>query len=325
MTNFQIYQKTLPFSLLRLLYAFLGLVAAIALPVVGFLASQSNENACLIVTGVCAVVGLVLFVLLARYLGYMLTAGQVAMMTEGITQNEVPQPVLDEGRKAVKAKFLTANVYFALYGTIKAITQQITRGITGAATALGSLGGEEGAGVGGAIGGTVSSFVAVMLEYVNYCCLAWVFRHPEQNAFKSTCDGAVIYFQTWKTLLKNALKVCLITLVSLVVIAGVLTVVFNAIFASSPTMVSVAALLGEAFELDAAASVLLLALIVGVIGWSILHAAFIKPYILVSVLRKYMEAAETTTPGVDVTAKLCALSKRFQKAMEKGQAPAAEA
>ena len=81
MKNREIYGKTLPFSLLRLLYSFLALIVAIALPVVGFLLTQSNDRLSVIVTGICAIIGVVLYGLVARYLGYLLKAGQIAMIT----------------------------------------------------------------------------------------------------------------------------------------------------------------------------------------------------------------------------------------------------
>ena len=318
MTNFQIYRKTLPFAFLRLLFSFLGLLVAVLLPVAAFFITKNMpEKTMVIICGIVTVIGLLGFILLARYLGYLLQAGQIAMITRGVVDGSLPDNVVEEGKAAVKKRFVTANVYFGLQSLIRGITSQITNGVTSATTALGSLGGEDGESVLGAIGGVISAFIAIVLEYVNYCCLGWVFHNSDQNAFKSTCDGAVVYFQNWKVLLKNAGKVFGITLLSLVVIGAPLAYLAYTILNATHGVSSLVAAVAEATQLDAATSLIVIAVVLGLIAWAIIHSALVKPYILVSVLRKYMEAAEANPPKLDVYGKLCKLSKRFTTAMEK--------
>ena len=45
--------------------------------------------------------------------------------------------------------------------------------------------------------------------------------------------------------------------------------------------------------------------------------AFVKPYILVSVMRRYIEARRADTPQVDVYDKLSGMSKGFKKALDR--------
>ncbi len=317
MTNFEIYKKTLPFALWRIVYSLLGLLVMVGLPVGAFLLTRGNEQTCVIVTSIAAVIGIVLFAFLARYLSYMLKAGQIAMITEGVSEGEMPDNVLEAGKEAVKTRFVAANVYFGLQSLIKGITSELTRGITGVAGALGSLGGESGRGVGTGIGSAISAFVEIVLEYVNYCCLGWVFRNKGQNAFKSTCDGAVIYFQNWKVLLKNAAKVIGISLLSLVVIGGPLTVLFRSLIGTSRGLIQLLAAIATEMEIETSLCVWCAAAVGGVLVWGVIHGALVKPYILVSVLRKYMEAAEETPPKVDIYGKLCKLSRKFRKAFDK--------
>ena len=214
MGNVEIYRKTLRFSVMRLLVTILGIFIIVALPLATFLVTAGmSEVACAVATFVAFIVGIVVFVLIIRYCGYLFTAAQVAMITEGVSKGTLPDDVYAAGKQAVKRRFVTASVYFALWSITKAITNQITAGLN----ALGRVADAgNNAGPASTVAGIVSTVISVVLEYLNYCSLGWVFLNANQSPFKSTCDGAVVYFQNWKTLLQNAGKVIGITVVSLV-------------------------------------------------------------------------------------------------------------
>lgn len=339
MKNKEIYAKTLRFSLLRLLIGLAGIAAGVLVTVLGYFITKGMDpqvNA--VVTGICAIVGVVAFGLVVKYIGYLYKAGQIAMITRGVAEGSLPDDVVAEGKAEVKRRFVTTSVYFLLTGAIRAITSQITRGLNAATSALGgSSGDSDASNVLGGIGALISAFISIVLEYVNYCCLGWVFYNKDQNAFKSTCDGAVIYFQNWKTLLKNAGKVLAITLASLIVIGGGLCFanisIINAVIpeaqvdvvASSERLAEAertAAATGEASTDGLTASDIAFAgaIVLALLGWSLLHSVFIKPYLLVSVMRAYINDGRNTTVGLDIYGKLCKLSSRFKKLFEKAEA-----
>ena len=64
--------------------------------------------------GIAFIVALVIFYLIAHFGGYLLTVGQVAMITRGIATGSLPEDVYDEGKRAVRRKFATASVYYGL-------------------------------------------------------------------------------------------------------------------------------------------------------------------------------------------------------------------
>lgn len=320
MTNAEIYKRTFKFTWLRLLVGLIGLAAAGVITIIGYLVTRgASESVNIITTSTCFVVGLIVFGLIVHYLGYMLKAGQIAMITRGITKGELPDDVVAEGKAEVKKRFVTANVYFALQSAIRAITSQITNGL-GALTSL--AGGNEN-GVVGAIGSLISMFVQIVLEYINYCCLGWVFRNPDQSAFKSTCDGAVLYFQNWKTLLKNAGKVMAITLAFFIVVGAIFALIgvgiLNAIVPEDPAMDEVALTTEDGTALTMRQVAYIGIAVVALILAGLLFSAFVKPYLLVMVMRGYMDSAEGTTIGFDLYDKLCGLSKRFKKLFTKAQ------
>lgn len=329
MGNGEIYRKTLRFSVMRLLVTILGIFIIVALPLATFLVTAGiSEIACAVGTFVSFIVGIVVFVLIIRYCGYLFTAAQVAMITEGVSKGTLPDDVYAAGKQAVKRRFVTASVYFALWSITKAITTQITAGLN----ALGRVADAgNNAGPASTVTGIVSTVISVVLEYLNYCSLGWVFLNANQSPFKSTCDGAVVYFQNWKTLLKNAGKVIGITVVSLVVIGGAFFGLGYLVFGSIPSLTAVLADIDAAATLDDGSAVppgtslIVLCVIVALLLWGGIHSAFVKPYILISVMRRYIEAGLANPPKVDLYGKLAGMSAGFRKALERDKEAGAAA
>ena len=52
--------------------------------------------------------GIVALILISRFISYALKAGQIAMMTRGVSEGELPDNVIKEGRRVVKERFATA-------------------------------------------------------------------------------------------------------------------------------------------------------------------------------------------------------------------------
>lgn len=323
MKNSEIYRRTLKFSVMRLVRTVLCLVLLAALPLVAFVATGMaglDEMAQLAATGVAFIVALIVFYVVAHYGGYLLTAGQVAMITEGVATGELPEDTYEAGKRAVKDRFATASVYYGLWSITKAITSEVSSGMNALAR---GIDGENSMGPASVIAGIVSAVVSVVLEYLNYCSLGWVFLHGEQSAFKSTCDGAVVYFQNWKTLMRNSAKVIAITVVSLALIGGAFFGVAYLVLGSIEPLTTVlsqidaTATLEDGTAVPAGTSLVVLCAVIALVLWSGIHGAFVKPYILVSVMRRYIEAGRADTPQVDVYEKLSGMSKGFRKALDR--------
>ena len=329
MTNGEIYRRTIRFAVMRVLCAIIGTVIVIALPVATFiLASSAGEFVSVVATGVALLVGIVLFALVARYAGYLFTAGQVAMIARGIDEGSLPEDTYAAGRQAVKERFTTASVYFLLFSITKAISNEITLGLNALASVVG--GASRGSGLVGGIAGLVSAVISVMVEYLNYCSLGWVFLHNDQGSFKSTCDGAVVYFQNWKTLLKNMAKIIAISLLSFVIIGGIFFGLAYLILGSIAPLASVFADIDASITINdspapSGMTLVVLSFVVALLLWSGVHGAFVKPYILVSVMRRYIEAGRANPPKVDLYEKLSRMSKGFRRALSKAETEGAAA
>ena len=150
MDNKKIYQLTLGFSLRRLGWDMICFLMLAAVTAAGFYGAEKVWNKGLIGLGVGFTVGLILLAILTRFFSYTYKAGQIAMMTKGVTEGELPEDVIGEGKKIVKERFATVAGFFAVTGLIKGIFNQIGRAIS----KLGeNIGGDTGNAVGSAVSG----------------------------------------------------------------------------------------------------------------------------------------------------------------------------
>ena len=196
MSNKEIYQKTLGFSVRRFFYDLLAFVVLAGACALGFFIAEKSFDLGLVGLLIGLVVGIVVIAVFLRYVSYTYKAGQIAMMTEGITTGSLPDDVIGGGKAAVKSRFATVAIYFAATGIIKGIFNQIGRGITAIGSSVGGDTGET-------VGSVISAVVQTIVAYLCDCCLGWVFFRKGVNAGKATCEGAVLFFKHGKTFAKN--------------------------------------------------------------------------------------------------------------------------
>ncbi|MDE6129303.1 MAG: hypothetical protein K2G16_08985, partial [Lachnospiraceae bacterium] len=228
------------------------------------------------------------------YVGYMLKAGHVAMVTTAVTTGSLPENQLEAAKSMVKERFASANVYFVVDRLVGGAVNQLQRGLQKVEDLLGKIPGVA------VIVSFAQMFVHIALNYIDECCLGYTFLHREQSAFKSAADGVVIYFQNWKTLLKNAAVTTLIVMgVSL--LAFILPfVIFAGIFS----------LLGVHW---------IFAFILAVMVAAIIKGSFVDSYMMVKMMVSYMQVAPSTEITFDLYDKLCKLSSKFKNLFNKGQ------
>ena len=315
MSNGEIYRKTFIFSWLRLLVDLLAVILLAACIAVGFVVTGGS----LIGLGAGALAGIIVFWLMVHFLTYLLKAGQIAMMTRGVTENRLPENIVAEGKAAVKERFATVAAYFAITSAIRGIFAEIANGIN-------ALGKVAGGGAAEGVGDTISSVLNTVVAYLCDCCLGWVFYKKNESAFHSTCEGAVLFFKNWKALVKNLGRTFGIGLVSLLIIGGAFTALFYRLLGHFPEFVSaMAKALAEVSKdadglSDPTVALLAVSLLFGIIIWSILHNVFVRPFILVGVLRNYMTAGIKNPPQEASFGELDKLSKKFTKMHNKALA-----
>ncbi|MBQ9017322.1 hypothetical protein IJ103_03740 [Candidatus Saccharibacteria bacterium] len=298
MNNKSIYKKTISFSFWRVLWDLLALVAFGLFAGAGFVIADQSSNAGIVGLAIGAILGGIAAGVILHFFAYTYKAGQIAMMTKGITEGKLPENVVKEGKAIVKKRFATVAAYYAITGAIKGVFQQIGKGITAVGKAVG---GDNG----GAVGSTVASVIDTIIAYLCDCCLGWVFYKKDKGAVNATLEGAVIFFKHGKTLIRNLGRIFGISLISFLVIGGIFMGITYLIVQAFPEgMSAFSASIAEniaqkgnevpEFIYNITLFNVVFSAIIGVIMWAILHSTFVRPFILVGVLRNFIESGDET-------------------------------
>lgn len=320
MDNKTIYKKTLGFSVRRLFWDLLTVIILAGLAAAGyFVAEKVSANNGLIGLLIGLVVGFIIMAIILRFVSYTLKAGQIAMMTKAITEDELPENVIAEGKKSVKQRFGTIALYFAATRAIKGIFNQLGKAISNVGQAVGGD-------AGGAVGDAVNTVVQTIISYLCDCCLGWIFYRKDINAAKATCEGAVLFFKHGKTFAKNMGRVFGIGLLTLLLIGGAFAGIFYAILSIPAIMQSLEPIYNKVAEssqgkegwinriLENRATLpIAFAVIGGIIIWAFIHSTFIKPFILTGVLRNYIESGKNDIPSEESFSILDSKSPKFKK------------
>ena len=325
MTNKEIYQKTLTFSLGRFLIDLVTLLVMAGLTVGGFFLAKQLVNKAMIGFAIGLILGFIVLALVSRFISYRYKAAQIAMMTQGVSTGALPDNVREEGFRQVRENFATVAIYFAVTRAIQGVFQQLGRLITGAAR---NIGGDTG----GAVGSAISSVMNTIVSYLCDCCLGWIFYRGGKHPFKAACEGAVIFFRHGKTFAKNMGRVFGMGGLSLLGIGGIFSGVFYLIFSRFPEWFT--ALSAEMANpnisnefvrnivSDPNTLTIATAILAGVILWGMIHSAVVKPFVLVGVLRNYIESGKKDVPSESSFAELASKSKKFAELQAKAKAEA---
>lgn len=317
MNDKEIYKKTLTFSLRRLLWDVGSLIVIVIFAAAGFFLADLAGGYGLIGLFIATFVGIIIVGIISHFVSYIFKAGQIAMMTKGITEGKLPDDVYAEGKKVVKERFLTVAAYYAVTRAITGIFNQLGRAITSLGEAIGGRNG-------GTIGSIISSIIQTIVRYLCDCCLGWVFFQKDTSAFKATLQGATLFFKKGKTLLKNLGRIFGISALSFLVIGGIFFGITYLLCLPFPDFFkAVAEKIASSGEEDAAflseANNVMLAFsgIIGVCMWSIIHSVLVRPYILIGVLRNFIESGKNEQLTEEDYSNAASKSPKFRKLQEK--------
>ena len=291
----KVFRKTLPFCWAKLLLGTVTvLVSCLLLALflgIGWLFGEGGIWIGILLW--CGSVGVIRFVIM-HYFGYMVKAGHIAVMTEAYTTGKVPAGQVKYGMGKVKERFATSNIYFAVDKLVTGAVKQIQRGIEKLGQKMDFIPGMQ------QVAKLVNFFIELSLGYIDECCLGYTFYKKEQGAFKSACDGVVIYATNIKKLLGNAaktmLKVVLLCIVTVLLVFIPLGLLFKLLNWSG----------------------LIAFLLACFITW-VLKFAFLDSYILCQTMAGYMDVAPNAQISFDLYGKLCGISGKFKELFNKGK------
>jgi len=294
----EIFRKTMPFVWAKLLLGVITVVvSAIILAILFGIAWIFKSEGVYFVMFLIwlGLTGIIRFII-NHYIGYLVKAGHIAVITEAVTTGSVPENQVAYGKQAVKERFVTSNIYFVLdklvAGAVKQV-QSVVGKVTNTMSSL-SIPGMK------SVSSLAKFYVSISLGYIDECCLGFTFYKKKQSAFKSAADGVVIFSQNIKTLLSGAAKTMLIIVLGLVGMTLVLFLLFGMLF----RLLSWPGWIG---------------FIIAVFIAAIVKYAFMDSIILIRTMVTYMGVAPATELKFDLYEKLCKVSSKFRELFNKGQ------
>ena len=317
MTNFQVYRKTLSFSLVNFLIGLVELAILVGACIAGFYLMNTTNDRALIGLVIGLVIGIIIVILMNIFVNNRIKAAQLAMMARGVVDGELPDNIFRSGIKEVNERFAKITLFFMVTGAIKSMFRQLGRAINKLGTAVGGD-------VGNSVTSVIDSFIQTVIGYLADCCLGWVMYNKEKGVANAACEGAVIFFKHGKTLIRNIGRIFGLGFLSLLIVGGaffglsyLVSNQFPQLFQSLANEILETARRnnGEVAEFLTNPTILMLFAsgIIAIIFWSMIHGLLIRPFILVGVLRNFMASGlkeQITEADFDI---LDSKSPRFAK------------
>ena len=288
----QIYAKTMKFVWIKLgLGALIAGISLVLLAIVVGISLLANSGGLLLVLGlIWYILTYGVFRAVMHYMGYMIKAAHIAVVSEAVTTGVIPDNMVHVGKEMVKRRFAASNVYIVLDKLVGGAVKQLQRTVGSVGNLLSDVPGMS------SIVNILQMFIGIALGYIDECCLGYTFYKKDDKAFKAGCDGVVIYFQNTKHLLKSAVGTTAIVIGLSFVAWLVPFIIFGLLFG----------LFGMPFAW-------LFSALVSIIVAAAIKSAFIDSYMMVKTMVAYMSVAPSTQITFDIYDKLSKLSGKFKE------------
>ena len=305
MKNMDIFKKTMPFVWTRFgLYLLLG-IGIVAYYILAILLLGLAGDGLGFLGFIILAVGIAIYVAVSRYLNYMVKAAHVAVIAELAEKGTVPEgvSVVKYGKEQVKKRFATATVFYALDGLVSGAVSQLQKVVTKVGSWFEKIPAMK------TLFDILNLFIGIVLGYVDEAVLAHIFTKKDESAWKGAADGVVLYFESWKEILKNAVGL-VIFVIAFYLIGGVgVYFVCEGIIAATLATESIL--------------VFLVTIIAAVVIINAVKASFIDSWLTISVVNKYTQVTYNKQPQFDLYGKAKVWSKKFSKLCSKAEAEGA--
>lgn len=243
--------------------------------------------------------GLVSIVLywLREYILYVVKAAHVAVMVHLVEGRPVPggQGQIAYGRQVVTARFLEANLLFALDQLVKGAIRAIT-GILGGFAAVLPVPGLQG------LIGFMNAVIRISLTYVDEIILAYNVREDSTTPYETAQRAVVLYAQNGVVMLKNAVWLAL-----MVWVIGIVIFLFSLAPAAAILYAMPGELAGWSF---------VLALL---FAWAAI-SAFVEPFAIAALMQVYFRVIEGQVPDPVWDDRLTQASRHFRELKDQAMA-----
>ena len=231
---------------------------------------------------------------LREYILYIVKAGHIAVLVKLLDGEEIPagQGQIDYATGIVKARFVEANVLFAVDQLIKGVLGAIIGLVQGVASILPIPGLTN-------VVGLIRAFLRISVGLVDEVILAYGIRTNASNPWASAQTALVLYAQNYPTMLKNA--------------AWLTAITYLLAFVVFLVMLAPAALIVWLIPGGWAAGGFVFALI---FAWAV-KAALIEPFAIACMMQVYFRTTAGQSPNPEWDARISGVSRKFVELKDK--------
>lgn len=307
MKNMDIFKKTMPFVWSRFgLYLLLGLGIVVyyilALLLIGVIGSESGFG---FLGFIILLIGIAIYIATSRYFNYLVKAAHVAVIAELAEKGSVPEgtSIVKYGKEQVKKRFATATVFYALDGLVSGAVSQIQKVISKIGSWFEKIPAMK------TVFDIINLFVGIVLGYVDEAVLAHIFTKKDESAWKGAADGVVLYFESWKEILKNAVGLVIFVILFYLVGGVAVYLIAYGIVAATIATDSI--------------WVFLITFIIALVIVNAFKASFVDSWLTISVVNKYTQVTYNKQPQFDLYNKAKGWSRKFSKICSNAEAEGA--
>jgi hypothetical protein len=238
---------------------------------------------------------------------YLVEAAHVAVVTAYLTDGKLPEgeSQYSIGKRLVTERFVDLNLLFVIDELVQASTREVNRLVEDIAEMIPIPGFES-------LAGFVERVIAMAMNFIDETVLSYSLYKHEKNVWQSAAEGIVLYAQSYKSVLANAVAMAILAWASF----GALVVILGIFFWP------IAYSMGTGHGIIQA--VFFLAPFV--FGY-VLKLSLVNPFVMISVLVTFYKHAVGQPVSQEWVARLEGVSAKFRelrnKASSHGTKPAA--
>lgn len=238
---------------------------------------------------------------LREYVLYIVKAGHIAVLVELMEGKSIPggRAQIEHASGVVRERFAEASVLFGVDQLVKGVLGAITGLVEGVASILPIPGLQQFVGV-------IRAFLRIAVGFVDEVILAYAIRTRSTNPWDSAKTALVLYGQNYKTMLKNAAWLTVITYVLAFVVFLVMLAPAAALVWFIPGGWSAG---GFVFAI--------------LFAWAV-KVALIEPFAIACMMEVYFKTIEGQSPDPAWDKRLTSASNKFGQIKEKASAWAAQ-
>jgi hypothetical protein len=237
------------------------------------------------------------FRLLREYVLYLLQAGHIALITEIAEKGSLPHGISQTAlaKERVLHYYREVSVLALVDQLVKGVLVSLNRTLFNIMNAL-PVPALEG------LAGIVQRIVNFSLTYIDESVIAQTFRTRNENVFEAAKSGILIYCQSWKPLLKNAVSLTMLSYVFVILTTALFLIPLGAFSLFLPASMALVKF-----------ALFMLALFLGVSAKWILF----DPVACTSTILTFLDEAGKTVPDPAWESRIEAVSAEFRSLKEK--------